>query len=273
MTAKRIYLYIATLIIGLHSCQSIVTNVDLPQINVEPVVHFRYDKAINMYDCSLTKSNPIFGDQKSEFEVIEDAMVTITGIGKTDTLLYVDDLMKYKKAGSINFIDGEMYNLEVKMSDGSKAQAQSKFPVRPQNVDVVIDSFKKDFETVYRVRTSWDDIPGITDYYMLEFYQVYNFDGEKDTFGSEVARLAVGDDSGTRFTKQHEAYAFTEPGSSFSVNMFVVLSGITKKQYDYLDFLERYEPENPFTEPTTIPSNIQGGLGMFTLKNSVLVKL
>ena len=53
------------------------------------------------------------------------------------------------------------------------------------------------------------------------------------------------------FLQQHEASTrLHEPGSSLSVDLFVVLSGITKEEYDYLRFLERYEPENPFTEPT-----------------------
>lgn len=256
----------------LASCQTIVDNVDLPEIEIKPVVHFRYDGAINTYDCSLTKSNPIFGERRSDFDVIDDAIVSITGLGRTDTVMFIEGIDKYNDESNLDFIDGELYELHITLPDGAQIYAQSEYPVRPQNIDVVVDSFKRDFETVYRIRASWDDIPGIQEYYMLEFYQVYNFDGKKDTISSYVAQVSSGDDAGTRFSQQHEAYAFTEPGSSISVDMFVVLSGITKKEYDYLRFLERYEPENPFTEPTTIPSNVQGALGMFTLKNSRIYK-
>jgi len=256
----------------LNGCQTIVDNVELPEIETEAVVHFRYDGAINTYDCSLTKSNPIFGERRSDFDVIDDAVVSITGIGRTDTVMFIDGIDKYNDESTLNFIDGEQYELHITLPDGGQIYAQSAYPVRPQNIEVVVDSFKRDFETIYRIRTSWDDIPGIHEYYMLEYYQIYNFNGQKDTVSSYVAQVASGDDAGTRFSEQYEAYAFNVPGSNLSVNMFVVLSGITKEEYDYLQFLERYEPENPFTEPTSVPSNIQGGLGMFTLKNSMIYK-
>jgi len=272
MRNKTIYFSFGVLFILLHGCQTIVDNVELPKTEVEPVVHFRYDGALNIYDCSLTKSNPIFGEKRSDFEVIDDAIVTVSGIGKTDTVMYIAGIEKYNDEATLDFIDGETYTMDVRLADGSEMFAQSIYPVRPQNIEVVVDSFKRDFETVYRIRTSWDDIPGMHEYYMLESYQVYNFNGNKDTVSGYVALTAEGDDSRSRFTDEHEAYAFTEPGNNVSVDIFVVLSGITKKQYDYLQFLQRYEPENPFTEPTTVPTNVQGGLGMFVLKNSKIYK-
>ncbi|MDC0467536.1 DUF4249 domain-containing protein [Bacteroidia bacterium] len=34
-----------------------------------------------------------------------------------------------------------------------------------------------------------------------------------------------------------------------------------------------FDPQNPFAEPVTLPSNIDGGLGMFTLASGLVIPI
>lgn len=267
---KNIAVYIIGLL-SVTSCQTIVDNVELPEIEVASVVHFRYDAALNEFDCSLTKSNPIFGKRRSEFDVIYDATVLLSSSNGTDTISFDADAEKYIGIPGGNMVEGTTYELEVLLKDGSSMTAKDVYPSAPRNIEVEIDSTVNGFETTYTIQASWDDISGIEEYYVIEYYSIYDFGGDKDTVGSYVGLTSVGDDKSKRINQKFTTFTYNEPGSSFSIENFIVVSGITKAHYQYLQFLARYEPENPFTEPTTVPSNITGGLGMFVLKNSKII--
>ncbi len=256
----------------IHSCQSIVQDVDLPEIEIKSVVQMRYDKALNKYDGSITKSNPIFGKPRNEFEVIEDALVTVEGGGLIDTVSYDPNSEYYTGESGITYSVGEQYNLNVTLANGEILTSSALYPNAPLNISMTIDSTTDGFETKYNIKISWDDIPGIQEYYQVEYYSIYDFDGVKDTFGS-YGQVEVGDNEKSRLTNRFETYRYSEPGSNWSYQTFVVVSGITKDQYEYSKFLYNYEPENPFAEPVTVPSNVTGGLGMFVLKNSVITQL
>ena len=56
-------------------------------------------------------------------------------------------------------------------------------------------------------------------------------------------------------------------------SVYLVLSSITEDYYNYGRLLKNYDPQNPFGEPTLLPTNIDGGLGMFTLSSGVVIPI
>ncbi len=109
---------------------------------------------------------------------------------------------------------------------------------------------------------------------MVEVTAVYEFDNLLDTFTDYLYQPYIrGEDhSKTRLNKRGTFYARRIDKEAGLKELIFRVSGITKDHFKYGEFLEEYDPENPFSEPVSIPSNIQGGLGMFILKNSVVFK-
>ena len=55
--------------------------------------------------------------------------------------------------------------------------------------------------------------------------------------------------------------------------IYMVISSITEDYYNYGKSLNNYDPQNPFSEPTLLPSNMEGGLGMFALSSGVVIQI
>jgi hypothetical protein len=55
--------------------------------------------------------------------------------------------------------------------------------------------------------------------------------------------------------------------------VYLVLSSILEDYYNYGKLLNNFDPQNPFAEPVTLSSNIDGGLELFTLASGLVIPI
>ncbi|MCB9261733.1 MAG: DUF4249 domain-containing protein [Flavobacteriales bacterium] len=268
-------LFILLLITLFASCETVVTDVEIPEVSRKTVVELAMGNLTSTYKASLTKSNPIFNSRPGEFEVIADATLVVSGNGISDTFLYDVSNAVYTSRKNYNFAPGQIYELNIKTKDGNSVSSKAAYPVAATGIETKVDSVVQFGETIYRFHVKWDDQLGVNDYYQLECYTVFEYEpGLTDTIFGGFYREYVGPDDiiNSNYVADGEFYKY-EGGGVNDVKVFIVISGISEEHYKYGRVLEKYNPDNPFSEPTLIPTNIEGGLGMFVLKNSVVTEL
>lgn len=254
------------LCIGLVSCQTAVTNVEIPAIDEKVVVFGSASNYRNWTTIQVSKSEPLLNNNTNgEFEALVDAVVVLQGPNGNDTFEYVPFQNLFINKSPLDFIPGEVYNLSVKAPNFDEAIATTTMPLAPTNVDVEIDSIQGEWEVEYRLELTFDDDDSKEDFYRIE--------GVVDEFGDTISLYTfpyVFNDkleNRGRLTLNTVFYNWT--GKS----PIILLSAISEEEYKYEKALEGYEPGNPFAEPSPLPNNVSPGLGMFTLKNTQIVIL
>ncbi|MBO6516401.1 MAG: DUF4249 family protein [Bacteroidia bacterium] len=272
---KKAYLSLIGICLVASSCQRVVSNVDLPTIERKTVAQAGISNLSDFHVVTLTKSNPIFNSRAGDFEVVEGASVIIEGENVRDSFTFSDELEKYTAPNQNTFVVGEEYRLLVKTPDGKELSGVAYMPKKPLNVNATLDSTVDGDETLFEYEITWDRTATTDDYYMVEVMAIYKFDNTLDTTSWYVNRPYIkGEDSDQTTLKRKGSFReFSGPFFETDLHKLIyVVSGITKEHYEYGQFLYDYDPENPFSEPVSIPTNIQNGLGMFVLKNSVQVE-
>lgn len=266
---KKIYLF-AMVSVLFFSCETVVTNVDIPTIEQKTVVQVGLTNLFDQQEGVLTKTDPVFDNSGDEFEVEEDALMVVVSNQGQDTLFYSSSEERYFGKMSNDFVVGQRYDLYVKLNDGKELSASDVYPAKPINLSYDVDSTTRDDHTVYNYTVHWDRTATENDFYQIEVIAIHEFDGRLDTFSTYGANPYVNgsDYSTSRISRKGTFANFSIFGEQTLKKLIFVVSGITEAHYKYGRFLYDYEPENPFSEPVTIPSNIQGGLGMFVLKNA-----
>lgn len=270
--------YISIIAIGLlfmTSCQSVVDDVDIPQLEQKNVIQVNLSNFGDNHIAHFTKTNPVFnGSPDGEFEIVLDASIQVVGDAGIDSFSYDEFEEAYYAPNKAQFVVGQQYELVAKTADGKELTSAVVYPEGPANVSMAIDSNVYKNQKEYMFDVSWDKVSDQGKYYEVEMFSIFEYDNELDTVASARRYVDATDLSG-RITRQLISYVYTGPGGAGGLDVskqIILISGITKEHYEYARFLQTYEPENPTSEPVSIPTNIQGGLGMFVMKNTVRVQ-
>lgn len=261
-------------LIPVFGCQSIVENVPLPKTEVKAVTFGYFDNLnlANKQNISLTKSKPVFytaNSRSSDYETIEDAEITITGNGENYEFYYEPQDKEYEPSQTINLQSGSDYTLTVNSPEFGVLKSTQTMPQPVGAYTIRIDSTEREYETEYRVFIELENT--LNQYYRIEVFTgpSVSFDPEGiyldkeyfEFFGSENHKLT------TSFTD----WSSKSSGVNRSINL--ILSSITEDYYNYGRLLKNYDPQNPFAEPTLLPSNMEGGLGMFALSSGLIIPI
>ncbi|HEY8400116.1 MAG TPA: DUF4249 domain-containing protein [Cytophagaceae bacterium] len=190
---------------------------------------------------------------------VNDALVTISYKGTTDTLEYLafEDPVTRKY---FNYFNSKLvpkdyeteFILEIKDKKGRVVRGKTKLLpiVKIHSIDFVYNSEGKGY-----ARTFFEDDLSTTDYYR---YQV-----TRDTYiGDEMQDFI--------FTDESLQTSSVEVGGSPRIfkgdYVIVTLHHLTKEHYDFLLSISYAKDANgnPFGQPARIKSNIEGGVGIFT---------
>lgn len=259
-------------VIALFGCQTVLDDVAVPQAEVKAVVFF---SASNLdtteFTFDLTKSKPVLNSSQSgNYEPLEDAQITLTGGGFDANFFYDSNSENYLMFTGSRFEPGIDYILSIKTPQNGALSSTVNMPYPIENYTLEIDSVVQDFQIEYTGRLSIPDNPNLEEYYRIEAFSRYNgvdsrmyVDGEY--FSDENTSNG---DVNNRFTTY--SYEYKE---GYRHEVYIIISSITKEHYNYGKALENYDPENPFSEPSPLPNNIEGGLGLFTLSNSKLIQI
>ncbi len=234
----------------LSSCEKEI-EIDLPEYENQLVVEC-YLEAGLPYILSLTESVGFL--DPFEVPVVKDATVTITHKGVTDTLTLIDSLNVYVKLDKIVAAnDFEPYYLEVKDDKGRTVSSTTQMMPRT-DIDTLI--YLKNDSAEASVIMYFYDLPEATNYYKVYFTNANTFDPDS-TYSWEFSDNVFADQR----TVSGTGYAFRE-GDDVEVRLYTIDEA-------YYRFLETVDDAgdataSPFSRPSRIISNIEGGTGIFT---------
>jgi hypothetical protein len=268
---KQIALIIS--FISIFGCQSIVENVPLPETEVKAVAFGYFDNLnlANKQNISLTKSKPVFysaNSRSSDYESIQDAEITITGNGENYEFDYEALEEEYEPSQVVNLQSGLEYTLTVNSPEFGVLKSTQTMPQPVGGFTIKIDSTVKEYEIDFRVAIDLDE--PLNPYYRMEVFSenLSMLEAEAIYVDREYFKLSG--------SEKQLSTSFTEYSKSFGGDktyIYLVISSITEDHYNYGRLLKDYNPQNPFGEPTLLPSNLEGGLGIFALSSGVVIQI
>lgn len=198
--------------------------------------------------------------------IITDATVRIVGGGKTYPLHYIDFGVYGNQ--SMTLIPGELYILYVDSPTmGSVIATTIAEPlVSFQEVDASIHIFGRD--TLASISYQFKDEVG-SNWYMLNAQQVTHREGATKIFNPTVTTKVMTDEEFEGTVKAGSfKMLFDEVAAGDTIA--VTISNIDKGYYEFMKLREdtRFGFAAVLGEPINYPTNVEGGLGFFTLYSS-----
>lgn len=258
------------------ACRPEPLNIDIPQLEPKIVVASQIvppDALLISLSKSFSALTDIEDDSTGEALnqlLIRGASVSLEYDGNQDSLIEVEN--GFYLALGIDALEGRTYRLTIKDTSGLEATAQATF-MPSMNFDSIVPSITRAEDTLVEIGYSLRDLPG-DNWYMVNFYS--NRGDEDSTFnvGSILGGGNVNGFLGTDLISDDE---FAPDGTYRSSATFfglqdtnviaVSVSNISEEYYNYLVLRER--AGNIFSqivsEPINYPTNVEGGLGFFTL--------
>lgn len=295
-TTKYLFLLLSMASLFLHSCDedsfSQVVTIDVPEHEPQPVVLLQIDANQEHQLSALVSNSKGILDPESTYEIPTDAEVKLF---KDGTLFadfeYYDDVLRYEYFTAEPFSNegGVKWELQASIPGFDPVAVEQVMPPRPfiesatYEVEGTIDAegYRVD-ELIVDVR---DVELGVTNYYGLALWEIFvQTDNNGDTL--QVSRSRVYLDTNDPLLSYANRYdlVFTDEGFSnneYQVRAYtyyslegqsdleVTLYQLTEDAWLYARSLEQYNNaiNNPFAEPVTIHSNVDGGFGVFSLTN------
>ncbi len=292
--------------ISLFSCETLVNDVDpdrLPRSDNKLVVHGYISPQDTTISINVYYSSQLIGGNNSPYWLngspisLNDAVVTLSNQGKRVTLPFDSKTGTYSiKATIMPILAGQTYELKVERG-GQTAEAQCTVPqavaiqeIKQDSVDSkIIDPSNPNYvppkEYLYRI--VWRDIAGQENYYRVGGYVFQNQMVQTNpnmvtvipsiqdlNFGENNRLGAFSTDASADGLEMISSIARTRlynyPGSTvvFKVKYVeLTLLNCERTYYDYHRAVQAFDRDNPFAEPSLIPSNIKNGLGCFAAFN------
>jgi len=296
---KPIY-FLALLSLAVAGCETLVNDVDpsrLPKSDNKLVIHGYLAPQDTLLEIIVGFSNPVIGSDLGFFRdnlvSIPNATVTLSNQNRSVNLVLDPKLRNYVvRASNMPILAGQTYNLKVtfnNLSVESSCTIPRAVAIKEVREDsVAAQSFggqpnvNRPKDRTYRI--FWQDPAGQADYYRVSgyLYQVQRFQTGMNQFqehpqidpisfrtGSQTGDLYA--DTGKDGTLMASAIGRLNNfwfGNNVSIlpntrRIQLSLIACEKAYYDYHRLVDSFDGDNPFAEPTLIPSNIKGGLGCF----------
>ncbi|HAK75620.1 MAG TPA: hypothetical protein DCR35_10405 [Runella sp.] len=296
--------------LGFYSCETLVNDVDpdrLPRTDRKLVVHGYLSPqdtliAIKVYYSTQVVGNDPYLTGNGLPIPLANASVTLSTQGKSAKLSFNSELNAYTiKPSEFPILEGQTYTLKVERDD-QVAESSCTVPRAVAIQQVLQDSVERSTSNPaitppkdYLYTLVWKDFVGQKNYYRVAGY-VYLTQRTQTSQGKFIdnpnfSNLSFRDNNRSReFIDDQDAdgaqitsgsgrffnyYSSINTNSPFTLH-FVEVSLIhcEKTYYDYHQAIQNFDRDNPFAEPSLIPSNIKNGLGCFAAYNrsSVVIK-
>lgn len=254
---KNLIKYCLVGLMPLFSCVEEVTPPQIDEIENKVVVNGLIAPSLEQISVQVSQSRKAFGTLEfDDSDLITDALVTIDNGVSQGILVYDSQMAAYIISTSSYPINaGETYRIEVETSVGNVFGETTV----PRGITQLSSAILNQDKTL---DVSWTDIGNESNYYRIvaegkvggEFGYSDYFYFDNDEFVSDV------NSDGELLSAKGEGYIFGEDYESIEIRII----SCNKNYFDYYKILSNYEGEDPFADPVRLPSNIQGGLGMFT---------
>ncbi|MET7253497.1 DUF4249 domain-containing protein [Dyadobacter jiangsuensis] len=288
------------------ACETVVDNIPearLPKTASKLVVHSFISPQNAQINVAVSESTPLFPNAGVKDNVIKTALVKISdGVNEITipfdkaSQLYSIDQSKFQIVAS------KTYSLSV--SDGErKVTAHCRIPggipvIKSYSLDTTAGGLFTREDTALVLKMNWQDIPKDTNYYRVRALAEIEYSvpdpvtTEKRTRNDfDFSWNEVSGKSEWQSDKNLDGSLFSSPtGKVFmptlapvqtsdgtpkpffskcrliSVTMMVYNTDVNYFKY-HRSLQQRMDTENPFTEPSVIYNNIEGGLGCFGAYN------
>ena len=273
------------------ACIELVTDIDFPDQEPKVVVHSFISPADTAAMVLLTWSKPISKPGNDGIQFIEDASVQINDLNGNMAQLLYDPVRKLYIVSTSEFqiFAGQQYELHVNVAGQPLINASAYVPFANQSLAFHrLDTLPSAGLDRVVVEYSFTDKPGEREnFYAPKAYrQIVVYDSENDTTKLHQIKMftTYGENyisnngkEGNTFQLRAETYIYNDPfepdgGQEVQNPINILLLTTDEHYYKYHRALENYYPDDFFSEPVHIYSNIDGGLGVFAGYNqSVLV--
>lgn len=255
----KISKFIPLLVIGLFlSCEETVTPPEIENIENLLVVNGILSPTDTIYYVEVSWSNPSFGRLPAfGSEFASNADVSISDGNTTRTFIYNDEWRMYVlDADNFPIAAGTSYQLRVE-ADGNVVIGS--VTTKQQVPDV--GSFE--FTSNRNLSVTWKDIEGSEDYYSVRAY----LQREEPEYTNVIPFYF---DSGFISDSNRDGSILQDTGEGFDTvqnqdTLLITIYSYDELYVDYFEILDNYIGDDPFSEATQLPSNIDGGLGIFAI--------
>jgi hypothetical protein len=253
-------------------CDSMIQEVPAPEEEPTIALSCELVNGSGGVDVYLTKTKPVFGPVDfGPYETIDNANVTLSGPGQSVNLVSQGNGV-YQANISTDFIAPlNSYTITASTPDGKSVTATNQTPSGTKPVvEVTVDSVVFGgffFEKSYLFLIDIHDVVGESNWYEVEGFYVFEDGSNRGiNFASRYALISDEGRDGEKLRFQGSStYGDGEHRPVKSVELIV-------RQLDeasYLFFkslntgIDQFGEDVPFTEPTIIPTNVEGGMGHF----------
>lgn len=267
--------YSILLLLVIIGCESEVDNVRLPEFQQKLVIASFISPSDYVSMIYVISNQRLFGDL-SKKELPGRLAGTISDGIREVRLDTMPGGLSFRN-GDMPVVPGNTYLLKVSNDKGLNAEAMSTVPL-PGEFNLITDTFSiQHHEPGYlpwrefKVNITFSDLPDENNYYCIKgFMTAYNTVDSSKTYSFEeplyfeknlFTDSEANSENKIQLSTGMPGY-FTSYDSAF---LKIYLLNTEKSYYLYHRSLENYnQGDNPFTEPTPVYSNIEGGFGIFT---------
>lgn len=277
----KTYLLLIMTALLFSSCDQLISEIDAPPSESKLVVFSVISPQDSVIEVKVHKSNPLFSDityqwNEERFPPVVNATVLLSGEGQSATIPYDVDFATYRiDRTAFNIIPGGHYELKVMVPDFTQISAECIVPEQtPPNIEITGSGLTEETgmeEWYFEFR--FKDLPEIGHFYLINAAVIYQDPWMEESYnyfsGFKQGNILVTDKSNDGGYFNYRTYPLALQYMD-SDNVWVSLSLIDENYYQYAQSVNNFQDDNPFSEPTPIYSNIDGGLGVFGGMNSII---
>lgn len=262
------------------SCESMISEVEVPSADPKIVVTGYLSPEDDTISISVRKSRPLYVQSQGwddQFPYVNNATVTLSDGSNSVILPYYSQSACYKIPSSfMPIIQGKTYFLEVTTPEGHKATSSCTVPdgTVPDVEITSIDTISQ-YGSNFKVGLRFRDIPGNGNFYRIGVGKKINYEFYEESYfeeiGFERGENLISDKNKEDeyfYLKTYEIYQYDSNSSLLYISLLLT----DENYYNYHRSIYSYEGDNPFSEPSPVFTNINGGLGIFAAVNGKITE-
>lgn len=271
---NRLYIFIlfAVSIIAFSGCEDMISDVDIKLPDEKLVVTSFITPDLKYTTVRIWKSKPLFTDylvNEDKFLKIADAVVSLSSEDGTVILPY-DSIHKNYRISKYRFpiIAGKTYHLKVVTKDGIIANSSCTVPsIEPPAIECTsFDSIITGQQLLVRSNVRFKDIEGNGNNYTVTVSKLFYMESRSEPllenigFNNTLPYFSDEDNDSDYYNLQTNDIKINQDEIT---RLYFTISVTDDHYYHYHKTIIANDTGNPFSEPTPLYSNINGGLGIF----------
>ena len=265
---------------GLAACDSMVSDVDVPAADPKLVVNSYISPGLDSVHVRLNYSRPLYTISSYydySYSPVTDAIVTISDGNEAVTLTYNAFDRQYFTTGLV-ISAGKTYYLEVTTPRQERVTSQCTVPVTdiPQP-EITSPESNPDYPYERSFGFQFKDPSGEGNFYRVAVGHYYQYGELPEYSFFETIYMQTGEEFVSDINKDGEIFIYKTgwiPIIQQVGNSVSLLISVTDEHYfNYHRSINNFQDDNPFSEPTPVYSNIEGGLGVFAAYKSQITEV